>query len=270
MVPSVGSDADAYEEARSHLERGSPPGHCRGKPLAPPPDPAFPYQPPSDETREEYRDIIALRGPLEVRLSKTLFDKTFSAAMLLLASPLFLVVMAAQLLDGLIHPAHRGSFFIAYIAASRGRKFSKYKFRIAREDLIDQEAKKRHDYAAYPPQSDWETLTCVGTFLKKFYLDELPQLFNILRGDMSVVGPRPLAWHHYERDVAQGNVARRLIKGGLLSDVHTRKGTPQFALPDLEYNYVRQYMTRRPLSLLWFDARIILRGLGVVLHGKGY
>jgi hypothetical protein len=65
-------------------------------------------------------------------------------------------------------------------------------------------------------------------------------------------------------------VARKLIKGGLLSDVHTRKGTPQFALPDLDYKYVRQYMTRSPLSLLWLDARIILRGVVVVLNAKGY
>jgi lipopolysaccharide/colanic/teichoic acid biosynthesis glycosyltransferase len=87
---------------------------------------------------------------------------------------------------------------------------------------------------------------------------------------MSVVGPRPLAWHHFERDVAQGNVARRLIKGGLFSDVHTRKGTDAFRMPDLEYNYLVQYMQRRALSLLGLDLRIILRGARMVLQGKGY
>ena len=268
MVPPSTPGTEARKDARERSGRFPLPNDS-GK-LPDPPDPAFPYRPPSEETRKQYRDIIALTGPVEVRRCKTVFDRVFSAAMLLLLSPVFLGVMAAQIVDGLVHPAHRGSFFTSYVAASRGRKFLKYKFRVAREDVIDQDAKKRHEYSAYPVHTDQAALTCVGVFLRKFYLDELPQLFNILRGDMSVVGPRPLAWHHYERDVAQGNVARKLIRGGLLSDVHTRKGTAEFALPDREFEYVRQYMTRGAMSLLGLDLKIMLRGVRVVLQGKGY
>ena len=81
--------------------------------------------------------------------------------------------------------------------------------------------------------------------------------------------PRPLSVMQYERDRAQGNVTRFLLKGGLLGLCHVMKGTPEMGNPVYEYEYVDQYMKLSALGLLWLDLKIIGRGIKVILRGKG-
>ena len=87
---------------------------------------------------------------------------------------------------------------------------------------------------------------------------------------MSIVGPRPLAIIHYERDLAQGNVTRRLLKGGLLGLGHINKGTSEMGNPEYEYEYLDQYLKRSSWSLLILDMWIIWRGIKVIFKGGGH
>ena len=233
------------------------------------PEEAFPYKPPGDNLKKKYQHIFALNQPLEDKLLKLLFDKMVAASALLLASPIFSVVYLAYLIEGLMIPESKGPLFFSYIAASAGRKFRKYKIRLIKTSYIDQELAKRGDWHAYSAEWTPESRTYVGRFVKKFYLDELPQFYNILRGDMSVVGPRPLAWHHYQRDLEQGNVNRKVLKGGLLGLGHIMKGTPEMGNPVYEYDYIDKCMTLSSLGLLWFDLKIIGKGIKVIFEGKG-
>ena len=86
----------------------------------------------------------------------------------------------------------------------RGKVFPKYKIRLIKTKYIEPEGAKRGDWIAYSAEWNEDSRTIVGTFVKKFYLDEIPQFWNVLRGDMSIVGPRPLAVIHYERDLSSG------------------------------------------------------------------
>lgn len=230
---------------------------------------AFPYKPPSAEVRQRYAHIFELTEPLRPRWPKLLFDKVAASICLLGAAPILLLVKIAYALEGLVLPENRGPMFFSYNAISQGEVIPKYKIRLIKTKYIDAEGARRGDWHAFAAEWTPDSRTHVGHFVKKFYLDELPQFFSILKGDMSFVGPRPLAVHHYERDLRQGNVTRRLLKGGLLGLGHVMKGTPQMGEPVYEYEYADQFLKRSALSLLWLDITIIWRGLMVVVRGKG-
>ena len=189
--------------------------------------------------------------------------------LLLLASPALLLLKIAYVIEGILIPENKGPMIFSYNAVSAGKIFPKYKIRLIKEKYIDQEGAKRGDWIAFSAEWTPDSRTHVGHFAKKFYLDELPQFYSVLRGDMGIVGPRPLAILHYDRDRAQGNVTRFLVKGGLLGLGHINKGTAEMGNPIYEYEYIDRYMRLSPLQLLWLDLTIIGRGIKVILQGKG-
>jgi len=233
------------------------------------PKEAFHYKPPDKQIKNIYGHIFKLNVPLKSRIPKYLFDKVVSLIILVVILPFLLIIKFAYLIEGLFIPENKGPMFFNYNAVSSGIVFPKYKIRLIKMKYIDNEGAKRGDWHAYSAEWTPDSRTYVGRFVKKFYLDELPQFYNVLRGDMSIVGPRPLAVHHYERDLKQGNVARSLIKGGLIGLGHVLKGTPEMGKPIYEYEYIDQYLKRSSIGLLWLDIQIIWRGFKVILKGKG-
>ena len=234
------------------------------------PKEAFPYKPPSIEIKRKYSYIFAKQFSFQSRYLKLVLDKLISLLFLLTTLPIIVLLKLAFIVEGLIIPENKGPMFFSYNAVSQGKVFPKYKIRLIKTKYIDLEGSKRGDWIAYSAEWNEDSRTYVGVFVKKFYFDEIPQFWNVLRGDMSIVGPRPLAVIHYERDLAQGNVTRKLLKGGLLGLGHIMKGKPEFGNPIYEYEYIDQYIKRSELGFLWLDCTIIWRGILLILKGGGH
>jgi lipopolysaccharide/colanic/teichoic acid biosynthesis glycosyltransferase len=234
------------------------------------PTKAFPYKPPTIEIKRKYSYIFANQFLIRDHFLKLAFDKLVSLSFLLVTLPIIIFLKIAFIIEGIFISENKGPMFFSYNAVSQGKVFPKYKIRLIKTKYIEPEGAMRGDWIAYSAEWNEESRTYVGAFVKKFYLDEIPQFWNVLRGDMSIVGPRPLAVIHYERDLSQGNVTRKLLKGGLLGLGHIMKGKPEFGNPIYEYEYIDQYIKRSEFGLLWLDLTIIWRGTFLILKGGGY
>ena len=234
------------------------------------PKEAFPYKPPTKEIFEKYQHIFKLEEPLPSRFFKILFDKTIALFFLLLSLPILLILKLAFLVEGWIIPENKGPMLFYYNAVSAGKILRKYKIRLIKTKYIDPIGAKRGDWIAYSAEWTADSRTYTGQFVKNFYLDELPQFWSVLKGDMSIVGPRPLSVMHYQRDREQGNVTRFLLRGGLLGLGHINKGTSEMGNPIYEYEYIDQYLKRSSFGLLCLDLWIIWKGVLVILKGGGH
>ena len=237
---------------------------------SPEPVEAFPYTPPTDEIKEKYVHIFALKEDLPSRLFKTLFDKCLAFILLSISLPILLILKIAYVIEGILIPENRGPMLFYYWGVSGGNKMKKWKLRLIKTKYIDPEGALRHDWIAFSAEWTPDSRTIVGGFAKKWYLDELPQFWSVLIGDMSIVGPRPLSVLHYERDKAQGNVTRSLLKGGLLGLGHINKGTSEMGNSLYEYQYIDEYLNRSSFGLLRLDLWIIWKGAIVILKGGGH
>jgi lipopolysaccharide/colanic/teichoic acid biosynthesis glycosyltransferase len=207
--------------------------------------------------------------PVSYPVLKCATDKVVAAALILILAPVFFVVFTALALDMLLVARDRGSWLYRERRISRGREFDLLKFRTLREDVLA-EMRRRRGYAR-SQEADPSNLTWAGRhLLKRWYLDELPQFVNVLRGQMSLVGPRPWPVSMVREQVAEGLDYRNLIRAGLTGPAQVSKGVPDpVSYARLDLAYVEACRTESSGRLLRSDLAILHQALRVIVRGQG-
>lgn len=196
------------------------------------------------------------------RFFKRLFDITFSALVLaLLSGPMLLVALAIKL------DSPGPALFRQKRVTKGGRHFYIWKFRSmyqnAEKRLPELRKLNERDGPVFKIKDD-PRVTRVGRFIRKTSIDELPQFFNVLVGDISVVGPRPALPSEVAR-YTERHQQRLLVKGGITCYWQTRHNKDYISFDDwvsLDLLYVKQ-------CSLWVDLKLIIQTIGVVLVAQG-
>ncbi|MBQ0989431.1 sugar transferase [Micromonospora sp. PSH03] len=182
---------------------------------------------------------------------KRVFDAILAGVLLVLVTPLLLVV-AVLVMVGLGRPV----LFRQCRAGLHGQPFEVVKFRTMRPP--------RHGLVG-----DGDRLTPLGRWLRATSLDELPTLWNVLRGDMSLVGPRPLLPEYLDR-YTTSQARRHEVRPGVtgLAQVRGRNSLSWEEKLDLDVQYVDSRDLRLDLSILVATARTVLRRDGINAAGS--
>jgi lipopolysaccharide/colanic/teichoic acid biosynthesis glycosyltransferase len=194
-------------------------------------------------------------------LVKRIGDVVLACALLVLLSP-FLAAVALLTKLGSPGPV----FYVSWRVGVGEKPFPCYKFRTmcVEADVRQEELESRNeaDGCLFKIKDD-PRVTTVGRFLRRTSLDELPQLINVIRGQMSLVGPRPLPLRDVERMDERHKVRHAVLPGMTgLWQVSGRSGLKAVDMMELDMDYIRTWSLRADMRILW-------RTLGVVLSRKG-
>ncbi len=227
------------------------------------------------------RRVLAVPEPVDKprpglyqRYFKRIFDVVVATIALVVLFPLMVLIAIAIKLDSpgpVLHVQKR--------LGKDGKVFDFYKFRSMRADVDHTENHRQfaRDFILgrisppddededriYKPPSDDAHITRVGRFLRRTSLDELPQLINVIKGDMSLVGPRPNMW--YELEYYKSWHKRRLeVLPGLtgLPQVRGRSRLRFDEIVELDIQYIENMS-------FWLDLEIILQTIPSILSGNG-
>ena len=198
------------------------------------------------------------------RLTKRIFDVTMATTLLLVLSPLMLAIAAALKMEG-------GRIIFSHLrVGKKGKNFNCYKFR----SMIPNADQELHNLLSNNPdlQAEWNRghklkndprISKLGAFLRQSSLDELPQLFNVLKSEMSLVGPRPIVSEELEKYGLEKSYYL-MVRPGMtgLWQVSGRNNVDYDARVYLDAWYVKNWS-------LWYDLAILFKTFKVVLAQRG-
>jgi exopolysaccharide biosynthesis polyprenyl glycosylphosphotransferase len=218
----------------------------------------------SHDGLDEYSQVVAAARSVDTwpAIVKRVMDFTCSLLLLLILAPVFLLVAI------LIKFMSSGPVFFRQTRVGRNkRQFRIYKFRtmIAGAEQIQEQLMSMNEMTGpvFKIKKD-PRVTPLGRVLRKTSIDELPQLINVLKGDMSLVGPRAMSLRDYNLFDQDWQRRRFSVKPGItcLWQIHGRNSIPFEKWMELDMQYIDKWS-------LWLDLKILARTLPAVLRGTG-
>jgi len=193
---------------------------------------------------------------------KRTFDIVVASLLLIILTPLFLIVSI------LVKATSEGpAFFVQTRVGLNKRIFRLYKFRTMVKDAEGKIKDLHHLNEVSGPVfkiSNDPRITPIGQFLRKTSIDELPQLLNVLKGDMSLVGPRPLPVRDYEGFGQDWHRRRFSVRPGItcLWQIRGRNNIPFEQWMQMDMEYIDNWS-------FWRDIKILWQTIPAVFNGKG-
>jgi exopolysaccharide biosynthesis polyprenyl glycosylphosphotransferase len=199
--------------------------------------------------------------PSVALLVKRIIDVIFAATGLLTLAPVFAVIALLIKLD-----SPGPVFYRSYRIGKKGRRFRFYKFRTMVVNAEELKAKLRAMNERRGPffkMANDPRMTRVGRYLRRYSFDELPQFWNVLKGDMSLVGPRPHPLDDYQQYSLE-NLRRLDVMPGItgLWQVRARHVSSWDTNMALDLEYIEHWTP-------WLDIKIIAKTIPIVLKGLG-
>lgn len=213
------------------------------------------------EYNKKYKEEYKMNNKDFYSIVKRIFDFTFSLLALILLIPVFVIIAAAIKLDD-----GGPVFYISDRVGKCGVSFKFYKFRsmYINADEIYEEIKQTNETGGPTfKMKDDPRVTKVGKFLRKTSLDELPQLFNILKGEMSFVGPRPPLLREVN-DYNDYLMQRLHVLGGLTCywQISGRSSIDFDGMVELDLKYIEERGILTDLKILFLTIPAVLKGDG--------
>ena len=203
---------------------------------------------------------VSISRLIYATIVKRTVDILASVVLLLILSPILVVVLVAIRMD-----STGAAIFCQDRVGRGGRIFRLYKFRTMvfkpTEEItwmVDENGEERHKVRNDP------RITRVGKFLRRSSIDELPQLLNILKGDMSLIGPRPELVEIVRNNYEDWQHERHIVRPGLTGwwQVSGRSDRPMHENTELDLFYVRGQSFKLDLLIALKTIRVVIKGLG--------
>lgn len=199
------------------------------------------------------------------RRGKELRERAAALVLLVLTAPLFVLCAGAIWLEGLVDRKARGPVLFREARISRGRVIELLKFRTLDASALAELGSGPTHIGLLERAG---RMTRAGRLVRQWYLDELPQLWNIVRGDMFLVGTRPYPVELYLAELEHGITRKRDMPAGLVGPVQSMKGSPQDPVAE-DAAYWEAFQRLGPWELCKLDLQILRRSVRVQLEHKG-